>query len=926
MYPNSKMDHATPSTDTRDNSSATLCDFSASSALDGVRCFSLGLAVVLAALLMPNVALSQSESRSTSKEVPKALLERLAAQYVAEDDEAQGLSETMKLRRYKSILREGAFAERTYADAENLHELLHLLLIAAKGKAVLEGTPESGRELMGIAARLAASSAPPDKRLPADVLLVRSRLDKLEIGSSRVTEVLDALASRYTGTPEAAEALIAAVQLARMGGTSESIESLLHRLERDHATEPLIGAFLESEGRSVFASRLFTARLKTLDGEELVLPRDTLGRPTLLHFWSVDRPGLEADVTETMWDWQKNPTVINIGTVRLADAPKEFPSLNIIGINLDTDRAAVRRFVDEQGLSWPVAFSGQGGNDPTAQNYGLSAVPAYWLISPDGRSVKNSHSGIESSKRVHSYQTVLASFYRKIRADLGLMHGLETRVPYYRSGAFLLDMPDLLPLDASKALAGAIPNAELESLYALLFLPPTLGLSKQQKAERLRQGLGRGRQLETEHGDDAGLRRLRAWMMVAARSLATEAGDTEAAKESDRLARLLLEQDSLAEAQLLAEYIHLSRALQVEGLMFDSAGARIEGFLQPWAGTELRWAAEILGVILATEASDEKTRMTIMRGFADQRWKAQPKLRGFLRDYCRANIDAAEFEMRIVTNEEREEARERKENHGERAAFVRWRENAAKEKAQWGNKKGVKEDWDKGTKDKAQWGSKKGANLQAMVESGKITAENAAAKMATMKEGEAFGKRKGEGNRKGPAGRKAASPLNSYGGGEMLPHEPMPVAGSLPLLNGGIFRLPEDAGGKPVIIQFWSVAAPPDVQALSVDFKGPNADLHSRFIFVGVNMDDSRAEAVQFLEAHPELDDWVHIFSGQGWHDPLARELDIYSLPRAVLVDRKGLINRWAVRGQFDLRALAAAAFEDRHRRGWGGRRFDKWK
>ena len=168
----------------------------------------------------------------------------------------------------------------------------------------------------------------------------------------------------------------------------------------------------------------------------------------------------------------------------------------------------------------------------------------------------------------------------------------------------------------------------------------------------------------------------------------------------------------------------------------------------------------------------------------------------------------------------------------------------------------------------------------------------------------------------------------------------MPVARELPRLDGSVFRLPEDAGGKFVIIQFWSVAAPPEVQPLSREDNSRRAsnlareysergnalwdegktdealeyyqkaidvrkiDLSSSFVVVGVNLDDSRAEAEQFLGEHPEFNDWVHVFSGQGWHDPLARELDVYSLPRAVLVDRDGLINRWATGGQFDTETL----------------------
>ena len=830
------------STSSTNNGTASLCA-SATSALSrnrptrSYRFASLYLAVTLAVLLVPDAALTQT--KSPGEQIPPALLKRLHAQYVPEDDQTQGLTETQKLRRYKSILSEGAFAEKRYAGAANLHELLYLMMLAARGRTTLEGTPESGKQLMAIAERLAAeSSTPPGKRLPADLLLVRAQLDELGNAPAEVADTLDVLVARYADTSAAANALIAAVGLAQAGGARASRHKFMRILADDHIAEPGTRAFLASEGKgdSAFPSRLFTARLPLLDGGELVLPRDTMGKPTLVHFWTMERPGLEAR-TFTIPTGELKPQ----NTVQLADMMEDYPSLNIIGINLDTDRDAVENFVHQQGISWPVAFSGLGLSDPTAKNYTVIETPSYWLICPDGRSFRQ---GVSGSRRTVDFRG-WGSYHMTVKEQLDMLGSAEARVPYYRSGAFLLDMQGLLPPVA----AGS------EDVYRLVFLPPTLGLTEEQKAAPLRQGLELGRQIEGVHADDDGLRRVRAWMLVASRWLATQESDANAAKECDRLAQLLLEGEASSAARLLAEYVSLSRALQTErptsesGVRRDSqstkrrdsqstnsgwpktAGSRIEGFLQSWAETDLNWAAKIFAVILATEASDEKIRMTVMRGFADGRWKDQPKLRGFLRDYCLANVDAFE------------------------APFDR-------------------------------------------------------------------------------------DGLGSYGGGEVLPNEPMPIAVELPRLDGSIFRLPEDAGGKFAIIQFWSVAAPPVVQPLFREDNSPRAadlakeysrtgnqlwddgkvdkaleyyqkaidvrriDLSPNFVVVAVNLDDSRAEVEAFLEEQPEFKDWIHIFSGQGWHDPLARELDVYSLPRAVLVNREGLISRWATGGQFDTETL----------------------
>lgn len=398
------------------------------------RLVSLCLAVILAVLLVPDAALTQT--KSPGEQVPAVLLKRLGAQYVPEDDQTQGLTETKKLRRYKSILSEGAFAEKRYAGAANLHELLYLMMLAARGRTTLEGTPESGKQLMAIAERLAAESAtPPGKRLSADLLLVRARLDELGNAPAEVADTLDVLVASYANynarlrlsadTSAAANALIAAVGLAQAGGARASRHKFLRILANHHIAEPGTRTFLASEGKgdSAFPSRLFTTRLTMLDGGELVLPRDTMGKPTLLHFWTMERPGLEAKAFAIPTEEIKSQN-----TVQLADMVENYPTLNIIGLNLDTGRAAVENFVHQQGISWPVAFSGLGLNDPTAKSYAVIETPTYWLIGPDGRSFGQGVSGSREALAFRGW----GSYHMIIKQQLDMLSGVEARAPYYR--------------------------------------------------------------------------------------------------------------------------------------------------------------------------------------------------------------------------------------------------------------------------------------------------------------------------------------------------------------------------------------------------------------------------------------------------------------------------------------------------------------
>jgi len=60
-------------------------------------------------------------------------------------------------------------------------------------------------------------------------------------------------------------------------------------------------------------------------------------------------------------------------------------NFEIIGINLDTDRDAVKVFLEAHpGMSWPQVFDGKGWSSEVGTLYGIEAIPHRILISKDG--------------------------------------------------------------------------------------------------------------------------------------------------------------------------------------------------------------------------------------------------------------------------------------------------------------------------------------------------------------------------------------------------------------------------------------------------------------------------------------------------------------------------------------------------------------
>jgi len=59
---------------------------------------------------------------------------------------------------------------------------------------------------------------------------------------------------------------------------------------------------------------------------------------------------------------------------------------NIIGVSLDSDRDKLDSFLKQQdGMTWPQFFDGQGWSNELAVKYGVQAIPFTVLIGPDGK-------------------------------------------------------------------------------------------------------------------------------------------------------------------------------------------------------------------------------------------------------------------------------------------------------------------------------------------------------------------------------------------------------------------------------------------------------------------------------------------------------------------------------------------------------------
>ncbi|PTY05861.1 TlpA family protein disulfide reductase [Opitutaceae bacterium EW11] len=109
---------------------------------------------------------------------------------------------------------------------------------------------------------------------------------------------------------------------------------------------------------------------KSLTGEPLSL-KQFKGKVVLVDFWAT---------------WC-GPCVAELPNVLAAYQKYHNKGFEIVGVSLDQNKDTLEKFLKEKGMTWGQYFDGKGWENVLARKYGISSIPATFLIGTDGKIV-----------------------------------------------------------------------------------------------------------------------------------------------------------------------------------------------------------------------------------------------------------------------------------------------------------------------------------------------------------------------------------------------------------------------------------------------------------------------------------------------------------------------------------------------------------
>ena len=248
--------------------------------------------------------------------------------------------------------------------------------MAEASAKILSSDGEISDEHFVIAARL---GLPPQIQNVANAD-VQEQTELLEMTKRQLSIMMENQRER----PNASNALRLATYLERYGDPQLALkanEDFAEMLEgaTDRTLRSYQSRFASSARRLALLGKELDLEGELVDGSELEWEKYR-GKVVLVDFWAT---------------WC-GPCVREAPNVRKNYELYHDKGFEVLGISLDRDREALEAYLEKESVPWENIFKeGAGWNHPMAKKYGVSSIPAVWMIDKEGKVVSMNARGKE---------------------------------------------------------------------------------------------------------------------------------------------------------------------------------------------------------------------------------------------------------------------------------------------------------------------------------------------------------------------------------------------------------------------------------------------------------------------------------------------------------------------------------------------------
>ena len=313
-------------------------------------------------LLVPKLA-AQDAAAAISKETIAELDKELTEAKAASSEARQRLSVRRVIGNAEDLVAAHSNDNSRFLALEFLFRAYQRLIALDKDPENRKAFLEICRELVKVPDDLA------ELRVEADLLLSQAELAKQGANAEARAKALRPLVDRYVNTPVAAKVLRMAMVMALELGDNRLTTDLQEMIEQRFSGDLEMIAFQRDKLGGQVLGAPFSGIFKRSDGKLVRLPMDTLGRSTMLIFWSKENGGEDL--------------LKGIAAAALEKKADLDGRLELISFNLDELPDAGESFIRSLGVNWQ-ALSLPGGKKNPIYNAFVREDPRILTVNPTG--------------------------------------------------------------------------------------------------------------------------------------------------------------------------------------------------------------------------------------------------------------------------------------------------------------------------------------------------------------------------------------------------------------------------------------------------------------------------------------------------------------------------------------------------------------